>query len=250
MPLPLVLIQDAVPCAAAPGRPRRAARSRESRMFHASAIASASAVVVYALLAAVLPRLEPPGSPIVVELPRQPPIEPLPAPRVERPEPAAPRVDPAQPLEPPAGPEMVASEPAVLVPAADAPLGPAPQAPAAAVANPPGATGAPLAGAGEGEAGSAAQPIAPYYEEAPVPIEEVRPAYPQIAIDARVSGTVLLQVLVGVDGRVENVRVVRSIPLLDGAATDAARRWVFRPARVSGRPVRVWVALPVRFSLH
>jgi protein TonB len=44
--------------------------------------------------------------------------------------------------------------------------------------------------------------------------------------------------------------VRRSVPLLDGAALDAVSRWRFTPALNNGRPVRVWVAIPVRFSLH
>jgi protein TonB len=61
---------------------------------------------------------------------------------------------------------------------------------------------------------------------------------------------VTLRVLVGLDGRVKDVSVDRGSPLLDAAAIAAARQWVFTPALSNGRPVMVWVAIPVRFSLH
>jgi TonB family protein len=57
-----------------------------------------------------------------------------------------------------------------------------------------------------------------------VPIEWPRPVYPQIAQSARVQGEVEVTVDVRPDGRVAAVEVVRGIPLLDQAVTDAARR--------------------------
>jgi len=46
------------------------------------------------------------------------------------------------------------------------------------------------------------------------------------------------------------VRVVNSIPLLDEAAKTAVRQWVFKPALTGNEAVAVWVAVPVRFTLH
>jgi outer membrane biosynthesis protein TonB len=45
------------------------------------------------------------------------------------------------------------------------------------------------------------------------------------------------------------VRVVRGIPLLDKAAMDAARQWVFTPTLFRGVPVGVTMTVSVRFSL-
>jgi protein TonB len=63
---------------------------------------------------------------------------------------------------------------------------------------------------------------------------------------------VVVHALVGKDGRVVDARVDarRSIPLLNESALAAARRWVFKPALANGHPVAVWVAIPMRFSLH
>jgi TonB family protein len=89
-----------------------------------------------------------------------------------------------------------------------------------------------------------------YVDELPEAITKVPPSYPQAAREANVDGTVLVQVLVGKDGRVVDTRVIKSIPGLDEAAATAARQWVFKPAMAGGKPVAVWVAVPVRFTLH
>jgi protein TonB len=89
-----------------------------------------------------------------------------------------------------------------------------------------------------------------YAEELPEVITKVNPVYPEMAREANVDGTVMIQALVGKDGKVHDVRVVKSIPLLDKAADDAVRQWIFKPALANNKPVAVWVGVPVRFSLH
>lgn len=89
-----------------------------------------------------------------------------------------------------------------------------------------------------------------YVEELPEPITKVAPQYPDIAREAGVDGQVMTQALVGKDGRVKDVRVVKSIPMLDAAAVAAVKQWVFKPALSNNKPVAVWVAVPVKFSLH
>jgi len=89
-----------------------------------------------------------------------------------------------------------------------------------------------------------------YVEELPEAITKVPPNYPEIARDAGVDGVVLVQALVGKDGRVKDTKVVKSIPMLDKSAIDAVTQWVFKPALSNNRPVAVWVAVPIRFTLH
>lgn len=89
-----------------------------------------------------------------------------------------------------------------------------------------------------------------YYDQAPGLVTQVKPSYPDLARDAGVDGTVMLRVLVGKDGRVKDVHVDRSIPLLDDAAVAAVKQWVFTPALVNDHAIAVWVAVPVRFTLH
>jgi protein TonB len=89
-----------------------------------------------------------------------------------------------------------------------------------------------------------------YAEELPEVITKVNPVYPEMAREANVDGTVMVQALVGKDGKVHDVRVVKSIPLLDQSAQDAVRQWIFKPALANNKPVAVWVGVPVRFSVH
>ena len=89
-----------------------------------------------------------------------------------------------------------------------------------------------------------------YVEELPEAITKTTPIYPDIAREAGVDGTVLVQALVGKDGHVKDVRIQKSQPMLDAAAEAAVRQWVFKPALSNNKPVAVWVAVPVKFSLH
>jgi protein TonB len=89
-----------------------------------------------------------------------------------------------------------------------------------------------------------------YVEELPEAVTKVAPIYPDIAREAGVDGQVLVQALVGKDGHVKDTRVVKSIPMLDQAAVTAVKQWVFKPALSNNKPVAVWVAVPVKFSLH
>ena len=90
-----------------------------------------------------------------------------------------------------------------------------------------------------------------YIEELPVCVTRVALDYPAMAREADISGRVVTHVLIGADGRVHEVRVDQqhSVPMLDDAATQAARELVFIPALVNGRPVAVWVAVPFNFRL-
>ena len=89
-----------------------------------------------------------------------------------------------------------------------------------------------------------------YVEELPEVVTKIPPDYPDLARSAGVDGTVQIQALVGKDGHVKDTRVVKSIPMLDEAALKAVRRWVFKPALSNNKPVAVWVAVPVRFTLN
>jgi protein TonB len=77
----------------------------------------------------------------------------------------------------------------------------------------------------------------------------VKPEHPLAAMKARVEGTVVLEALVDEQGRVADVRVMKSIPLLDEAALDAARQWQFTPTLMNGEPVPVLVQLEMNFTL-
>ena len=84
----------------------------------------------------------------------------------------------------------------------------------------------------------------------PVKLVDVKPVYPADAQAARVQGVVILEVVVGTDGRVQSVTVLRSIPLLDQAAVDAVKQWVFSPATLNGQPVTFTLTVTVNFTLQ
>jgi len=89
-----------------------------------------------------------------------------------------------------------------------------------------------------------------YIEELPEAITKIPPEYPPSARAARIEGVVQLQALVVEDGTVADVKIMKGVSGLDEAATTAVRQWRFKPALAKGRPVAVWVAVPVRFSLN
>jgi protein TonB len=83
----------------------------------------------------------------------------------------------------------------------------------------------------------------------PALIERVGPEYPALALRAQVQGVVILEALVDRQGRVEDVRVLRSIPLLDDAAMAAVRQWRYSPLLLNGEPERFVLTVTVSFSL-
>jgi protein TonB len=84
---------------------------------------------------------------------------------------------------------------------------------------------------------------------APRKRHHVSPIYPAIAAAARVQGTVSLEATIDEDGNVVNLRVLVSIPLLDGAALDAVRQWKYEPTLLNGSPVPILMTVSVKFEL-
>jgi TonB family protein len=84
----------------------------------------------------------------------------------------------------------------------------------------------------------------------PALVDKVMPVYPDVAKHAGISGTVVLEVVVARDGKIQDARVIQSVPVLDSAAVEAVRKWRYRPARDrSGRPLAVYFRISVRFEL-
>jgi TonB family protein len=86
--------------------------------------------------------------------------------------------------------------------------------------------------------------------EVPVLLNMPKPVYPEIARTAEVEGVVTLQILVGEDGHVKEVKVAKGHPMLNEAAIAAARGATFKPATQQKHPVPVWVEFPMRFTLY
>ena len=83
---------------------------------------------------------------------------------------------------------------------------------------------------------------------APRKLQHVAPVYPPIAAQARVSGTVILEATISPTGEVVDVRVLRSVPLLDAAAVAAVRQWRYDAPRLNGTPVAVLLTVTVQFA--
>ncbi len=95
------------------------------------------------------------------------------------------------------------------------------------------------------------EPIVPFFalSEKPKEIKRVNPEYPELAKKAGVEGTVVVKVLVNTKGDVEKVEVLKSHPLLDDSAVEAARQFKFKPGKQRDKYVKVWVSIPFNFTL-
>jgi periplasmic protein TonB len=81
----------------------------------------------------------------------------------------------------------------------------------------------------------------------PKKLKHVAPEYPDLAIKAKVRGVVILEALIGPDGRVQGVTVLRGVPMLDEAASTAVRQWVYTPTLLNGVPVPVIMTVTLNF---
>jgi protein TonB len=75
------------------------------------------------------------------------------------------------------------------------------------------------------------------------------PVYPELAVQARVQGVVILEVLVGEEGTPRQIKVLRSVPMLEQAAKDAVEQWRWEPYNVAGTAVPFLVTVTVSFRL-
>jgi len=127
--------------------------------------------------------------------------------------------------------------------------------PAQAAAPPPGAPAGAMVGS---IIGSLPSPDAPQTQRLLVGanvqqaklIEQPKPAYPPLAKQARISGHVLLNAVIGKDGAVRNLVVASGHPLLVPAAMEAVKQWVYQPTIFNGEPVEVMTQIDVNFALN
>jgi len=84
--------------------------------------------------------------------------------------------------------------------------------------------------------------------EEPIPKTTVRPTHPEFAREAQIQGRVVLEVLVGVDGKVAAMNDLKGVTGLNQAAMQAVRQWTFIPAHnAAGEPIEAWTTIPVDF---
>lgn len=80
-------------------------------------------------------------------------------------------------------------------------------------------------------------------------LQHSEPVYPPLAQQARISGVVHLNAIIGKDGTVENLTVASGHPLLVPAALQAVKQWVYAPTLLNGQPVEVVTQIEVNFTL-
>lgn len=80
-------------------------------------------------------------------------------------------------------------------------------------------------------------------------VNKVQPVYPALARQGRIEGVVRLQAIIGKDGSIEQLEVISGHPLLQQAALDAVRQWVYQPTLLEGKPVEVDTTIDVAFQL-
>lgn len=84
----------------------------------------------------------------------------------------------------------------------------------------------------------------------PEKVTHVAPVYPEEAREARIQGTVEVELIVGVSGTVDSAKVTKSDPHFDAATIEAVRQWKYRPATLEGKPVSVILTVTVNFRLE
>jgi periplasmic protein TonB len=86
--------------------------------------------------------------------------------------------------------------------------------------------------------------------KAPANVKKVAPVYPAKARESRVQGIVILDLTIGTDGTVTDVKVLRPIHELNDAAIEAAKQWRYEPTKIDGVAVPVRMTVSLNFTLH
>jgi periplasmic protein TonB len=80
-------------------------------------------------------------------------------------------------------------------------------------------------------------------------VRQPKPIYPPLAKQARISGVVRFNAIIGKDGTIQNLQLVSGHPLLVQSAQDAVKQWVYQPTLLNGEPVEVVTQIDVNFTL-
>jgi protein TonB len=80
-------------------------------------------------------------------------------------------------------------------------------------------------------------------------MQKVLPNYPERAVKARLQGAVVLQAMIGRDGTIQDLKLVRGSMLLGQAAYRAVKQWRYQPYLINGRAVEAETFVTVDFRL-
>lgn len=88
-------------------------------------------------------------------------------------------------------------------------------------------------------------------DKPPEIVNRVEPDYPRAARLRKLSGRVVVKLLVDPRGRVQRKSIVEATPegIFDGCVLDAVAQWRFKPGYYKGQPVSTWVVTPIQFKL-
>jgi protein TonB len=84
---------------------------------------------------------------------------------------------------------------------------------------------------------------------APALLTRIEPEYPALAVAAHLEGMVILEATVDTDGRVTEVRILRSRGFLDKAAINAVQQWRYAPLTLNGVPTPFVLTVTLNFAL-
>jgi TonB family protein len=77
----------------------------------------------------------------------------------------------------------------------------------------------------------------------------VKPEYPPMARQLRITGSVVTEIVIGTDGKVEKVDIVSGHPLLVNAVKDATKKWKYPQKQVEGKPVELHFRFTFNFTI-
>jgi len=80
-------------------------------------------------------------------------------------------------------------------------------------------------------------------------LEKVQPSYPEQAVRSGLQGSVVLQALIGRDGRIQSLKLVQGSFLLGRSAYQAVKQWRYRPYLMNGHAVQAQTFVTVDFNL-
>lgn len=69
-------------------------------------------------------------------------------------------------------------------------------------------------------------------------VTKAQPTYPSIAKQINAAGEVQVAILINENGRVIEAKAIKGHPVLRASAEDAARKWIFKPTLLDGKPVK------------
>ncbi len=114
-----------------------------------------------------------------------------------------------------------------------------------------GVIGGVVGGTGSAGGGHGATEVLPFGEgmTRPEQTEGRDPVYTREALEAHVEGLMLVKCVVTVEGRLENCRIIKSLPHMDQAVLEALATKRFKPLTYQGRPVAVDYVFPIRLVI-